>query len=159
MADIDLNSALSDLRDLAEHSNQRSQTAMLAALIDPIEAAMARGVPRTEILERLQRNGFTMNMRSFDSALYRIRQRLGKLPSRRAPSTLPTQPSSPTPSPMRATNPQHEPASTTSNPTVKSMEQIASENPEIGKKALLDLYSRQFTGAPQNSVAQKFGTR
>lgn len=63
------------LRDLAKGEKARSETARLKDVINEIEAALSAGVSRAAILETLHSKGFKMNMKSFESALYRTRKR------------------------------------------------------------------------------------
>jgi hypothetical protein len=72
------NSVADALRALAVGEASRSETARLRDVMDDIEAALKAGVSRAAVLDTLQGRGFSMTMKSFESALYRIRkQRLG----------------------------------------------------------------------------------
>lgn len=62
------------LRSLAEGDRSRSETARLRDVLPEIEAALGAGVKRSAILEALQGQGFTMTLKSFESALYRLRK-------------------------------------------------------------------------------------
>jgi hypothetical protein len=62
------------LRALARGDSARSETARLRDVIDDVEAALSAGVSRAKVLEELHGHGFTMNLKSFESALYRIRK-------------------------------------------------------------------------------------
>ncbi|WP_319103226.1 hypothetical protein [Pseudomonas aeruginosa] len=62
------------LRELAKGDKSRSETARLRDVIDEVEAALAAGVSRSAVLEALHGQGFTMTLKSFESALYRIRK-------------------------------------------------------------------------------------
>ena len=67
------------LRTLARGNKARSETARLRDVIAEVEAAIASGVSRAATLEALHEHGFTMTLKSFESALYRIRkQQRGK---------------------------------------------------------------------------------
>jgi hypothetical protein len=70
----DKQSLADQLRKLAAGDQHRSETARLRDVFDEIEAALKAGVSRRAILETLHKNGFTMNLRTFDTALYRIRR-------------------------------------------------------------------------------------
>lgn len=71
-----MNKSTSDaLRALAKGDDSRSETARLRDVIDDVEAALEAGVSRTAILETLHQQGFKMSLKSFESALYRIRKR------------------------------------------------------------------------------------
>lgn len=61
------------LRKLATSDN-RSETARLRDIVGDVEAALAAGVSRSAILDALNSQGFTMTLKSFESALYRIRK-------------------------------------------------------------------------------------
>jgi hypothetical protein len=60
---------------LASGTQHRSETARLHDVFDEVEAALQAGVRRKAILETLHANGFTMTLRSFESALARLRKR------------------------------------------------------------------------------------
>lgn len=62
------------LRELASGDKSRSETARLRDVFGEVEAALAAGVSRSAVLEALHREGFTMTLKSFESALYRIRK-------------------------------------------------------------------------------------
>ncbi|MFS8371836.1 hypothetical protein EIQ27_00490 [Xanthomonas campestris pv. armoraciae] len=76
------------LRELAKGEKSRSETARLRDVIDEVEAAIAAGVSRSAVLEALHGQGFTMTLKSFESALYRIRKQRGQ--GAAAPSAQPT---------------------------------------------------------------------
>lgn len=63
------------LRALAIGDKSRSETARLRDIVDEVEAALAAGVSRAAVLEALNAQGFTMTLKSFESALYRIRKK------------------------------------------------------------------------------------
>lgn len=66
------------LRELAKNDEHRSETARLRDVIDDVEAALTAGVSRPAVLKALHEQGFTMTMKSFESALYRIRKQRKK---------------------------------------------------------------------------------
>ena len=66
------------LRELAKGDESRSETARLRDVIDEVEAALAAGVSRSAVLDALHGQGFTMTLKSFESALYRIRKQRGQ---------------------------------------------------------------------------------
>ncbi|WP_234417007.1 hypothetical protein [Xanthomonas fragariae] len=66
------------LRELAKGDKNRSETARLRDVIDEVEAAITAGVSRSAVLEALHGQGFTMTLKSFESALYRIRKQRGQ---------------------------------------------------------------------------------
>lgn len=70
MSDSGLSEALKELAT----STDRSDSARLRTHIDEVEEALASGVSRAKVLELLRSRGFTMTMKGFESALYRIRK-------------------------------------------------------------------------------------
>jgi len=60
------------LRALAT-GDDRPETARLRDIIDDVEEAILKGVKREAIVQTLNERGFKMNLKSFESALYRIR--------------------------------------------------------------------------------------
>ena len=68
------------LQALATGDKSRSETARLRDVIGEVEAALAAGVSRAAILEALHGQGFTMTLKGFESALYRIRKARAKQP-------------------------------------------------------------------------------
>lgn len=78
------------LRSLATGDKSRSETARLRDVFPEVETALNAGVSRAAILEALHGQGFTMTLKSFESALYRIRKqqaKTGAVPPR--PASLP----------------------------------------------------------------------
>ena len=70
------NTSVADvLRALDTGDKSRSETARLRDIVDEVEAALAAGVSRAAVLEALNAQGFTMTLKSFESALYRIRKK------------------------------------------------------------------------------------
>ena len=63
------------LRSLATGDKSRSETARLRDVFPEVETALNAGVSRAAILEALHGQGFTMTLKSFESALYRIRKK------------------------------------------------------------------------------------
>lgn len=88
---MDRNSVADVLRGLAEGDKARSETARLRDVIDEVETALAAGVSRAAILEALHSQGFTMTLKSFESALYRIRRQRNK-EGGKAPKRTPEKP-------------------------------------------------------------------
>lgn len=68
------NSVAEVLQALAKGDKARSETARLRDVFDEVETAINAGVSRAAILAALHEKGFSMGMRSFESALYRIRK-------------------------------------------------------------------------------------
>ncbi len=62
------------LRSLAKDDSAKSETARLRAIIDDVEAALKGGASREAVLATLNQKGFTMTLKSFKSALQRIRK-------------------------------------------------------------------------------------
>lgn len=82
------NSVADVLRALATGDKSRSETARLRDVFGEVEAALSAGVSRAAVLEALHGQGFTLTLKSFESALYRIRQqreRVGQRPASAAP--------------------------------------------------------------------------
>lgn len=84
------------LRSLASGDKDRSETARLRDVFPDVEAALQAGVSRAAILNALHAQGFTMTLRSFESALYRIRRQRGKAAPTPNPSPAENQPSAQT---------------------------------------------------------------
>ncbi|WP_147363618.1 hypothetical protein [Burkholderia pseudomallei] len=63
------------LRVRAADCGQKSMTARLKAVIDLVEAVLARGYDRSQVREWLVSAGFEFTPDSFDSALTRVRRR------------------------------------------------------------------------------------
>ncbi len=72
------NSVADVLRALATGNKARSETARLRDVVDSVESALSAGVSRAAVLEALHGQGFTMTLKSFESALYRIRKQREK---------------------------------------------------------------------------------
>lgn len=72
MTSSDLSQAL---EQLATSDSGRSETARLRDVFDQVERALDAGVSRQAILEALHAKGFTMTLRGFETALYRIRRK------------------------------------------------------------------------------------
>lgn len=62
------------LNELARDQVTRSYTAQVRDLYDAIENALASGVSRTAIHQKLVDTGMAISLRNFDQALYRIRK-------------------------------------------------------------------------------------
>ncbi len=86
---------------MAKGDKNRSETARLRDVFAEIEAALNAGVRRSAILEALHGQGFTMTLKSFESALYRIRKQGSKIDS---PPVVPPAVSSPPPVSPEAVN-------------------------------------------------------
>lgn len=85
------NSVADVLRALATGDKARSETARLRDVVDSVESALSAGVSRAAILDALHGQGFTMTLKSFESALYRIRKQREKAGQKTAqPAPLPS---------------------------------------------------------------------
>lgn len=61
------------LLQLATGTN-RSEMARLREIYPQIKSTLSAGVSRITVLNELHRRGFTMTLRSFESAIYRLRK-------------------------------------------------------------------------------------
>jgi hypothetical protein len=64
------------LNELAGAQTGRSETSRLRDVFSEVEKALAAGVSRQVVLDALHQDGFTMNLKTFEKALYRIRKTL-----------------------------------------------------------------------------------
>jgi len=148
MTKLDIASIAADLAQAPETSAARSQTAQLADLISHIDAALARGVPRRELLERLHQGGFTMSLPVFDNALHRIRKRTG----RTSPRRIHNQPAPPqTPRPVQPVAEAPPPPSTDAG--IKSLDELAREFPHLPRMQLIKLEAQQYDRPTLTSAA------
>ncbi len=71
------NKTLSEhLQELASAAtDKRSKVARLRDVVDDVEAALAAGVRRSAVVEKLAEHGLEMTLSTFDSSLRRIRQK------------------------------------------------------------------------------------
>lgn len=80
------------LRSLATGDKSRSETARLRDVFPEVETALNAGVSRAAILDALHGQGFTMTLKSFESALYPDQeatgQNRGRAPSPGQPAAL-----------------------------------------------------------------------
>lgn len=75
------------LRALAADDRKRSKAARLRDVIDDVEATLAAGVSRADVVTELAALGLDMSLATFETTLKRIRQKRGKAsPSRAAPN-------------------------------------------------------------------------
>jgi hypothetical protein len=87
---------------MATEHGSRSETDRLRDVFLSVEDALQSGVSRKAVLEALHQDGFTMSLKMFDKALYRIRKsnkispiELGsnlQTPDRETGQTVPTMP-------------------------------------------------------------------
>lgn len=81
---MDQDRAKRGLRELATTVARRSKIQQLASVLPDVEAALAAGATRSEVMQRLKDSGLPMSPATFGSALARLRKRLRP---RGAPST------------------------------------------------------------------------
>jgi hypothetical protein len=93
------------LRALASGSSSRSETARLNDVFESVEQAIKAGVSREAILATLHKKGFTLSMKGFESALYRIRKKRSK--QAEAPEAQQSAPSQLPEESRKITNPSH----------------------------------------------------
>ena len=63
------------LNELATAQIGRSETSRLRDVFPEVERALAAGVSRQAVLDALHQDGFTMSLKTFEKALYRLRKR------------------------------------------------------------------------------------
>jgi hypothetical protein len=68
---------------LASDDTKRSKAARLRDVIDEVEATLAAGITRSEVVKKLAENGLEMALATFNSELQKIRKKRGK------PSVIP----------------------------------------------------------------------
>lgn len=61
------------MQELSQGSENRSAIARLRDIFDDIEIALSAGVKREAIWETLKKEGYEMPLKTFESAIYRIR--------------------------------------------------------------------------------------
>lgn len=144
MSEIDTRRAIASLAPEADTQAARSESARLAELIEHVEAAFARGVSREEVLARLHESGFTMSLRTFDKALYRIRKRRDPTrPVRRPADTVAT--AALASAPASITRSEEAGTETRSNGrTIRSAAQLRLENPTLPDVQISKLYAEQY---------------
>lgn len=71
---VDIEKLSGTLKLLATGDTHRSEAARLRDVFDHIESAMQAGVSRSAILSALHEQGFHMTLKSFESAIYRLRK-------------------------------------------------------------------------------------
>ena len=72
---MDYKSITQALLSLASSDENRSEIARLRDIFSAVETALSAGVNRVAILDALHRQGFSMTLKTFDNAIYRIRKR------------------------------------------------------------------------------------
>ncbi|WP_137959692.1 hypothetical protein [Burkholderia sp. 4M9327F10] len=156
MPKIDIDAVTQSLAPDHDAPSDRRESALLVDLIEHIDAAIARGVPRAVVLSRLHDGGFTMTLPAFIKALQRIRKRLGRPAPRRSSRTLDqaiAQPATPIPQPRsaspvtQAATPNSASAVTNSashGKTVKTREELQRENPTLSSVQISKLVAQQY---------------
>ena len=66
------------LKALASDDTKRSKAARLRDVIDEVEATLAAGITRAEVVKMLAENGLEMSLATFNSELQKIRNKRGK---------------------------------------------------------------------------------
>ena len=100
---MDKEQVIERLLALASSSSNRSKAAQLEDVIDGVETAMAKGVPRAEIVKCLSESGLEMSLLYFDTLLKRIRKKrkatlqTQRSPDRERPIANPNQETQPVP--------------------------------------------------------------
>ncbi len=69
------------LRTLASDDTKRSKAARLRDVIDEVEATLASGITRAEVVRRLSESGLEMALATFNSELQKIRNKRGRPPA------------------------------------------------------------------------------
>ena len=64
---------------LASDDTKRSKAARLRDIIDEVEATLATGITRAEVVKKLSENGLEMALATFNAELQKIRKKKGKL--------------------------------------------------------------------------------
>jgi hypothetical protein len=175
MSNIDTDRIAALLSPQHDAHTRRSEAARLADFIDQIDAAIARGVPRQEVLARLHEGGFTMSLRTFDKALHRIRKRLGRTaPRGRAvrpaepPQTLPSEAlkgapvAMPAPAPHASTPSSSSPRAGPLGAGIRTLDELAAENPHLSRMQLIKLEAQQYdqpllSSSGLDEIARKYG--
>ncbi|MGY6259277.1 hypothetical protein ACXIVK_38300 [Paraburkholderia caledonica] len=158
MPRIDIDAITQSLAPDHDAPSDRRESALLVDLIEHIDAAIARGVPRAVVLARLHEGGFTMTLPAFIKALQRIRKRLGRPAPRRSsrnPDPAIAQPATPTPEPRPASpvaptpTPTPNAASTMTHSashgkTIRTREELQRENPTLSSVQISKLVAQQY---------------
>ncbi|MDC6237003.1 hypothetical protein PP724_22835 [Ralstonia solanacearum] len=139
------------LRALAQEDKGRSETARLRDVFGEVEAALDAGVKRQTILEALNEQGFTMTLKSFESALYRIRkqQKTGHQAER-------------TPAPQTAALPaKTQPTPSTSDSDANVTSEAAAETTTDAVRGAIDQQSREekFSRYSSSSLTKRLGNK
>lgn len=107
-----------ELKALAQtRQGRRSNTAIIAEVIDDIEEALAGGIKREAILQALQKQGVTLTLEGFQSAMRTLRKRR-KTPTE--PGTKPEPANSAPPAPTQSSSQRPLIPSNTPRPLVPS---------------------------------------
>jgi len=74
------------LKSLAKNNDKRTKASRISDVFDHIEAALAAGVSRVDILSELSSDGLNMSVSTFNTTMSRIRKRRAKVPSQTKPA-------------------------------------------------------------------------
>lgn len=69
---------IEQLKALASDDTKRSKAARLRDVIDEVEATLAAGITRAEVVKMLAENGLEMSLATFNSELQKVRNKRGK---------------------------------------------------------------------------------
>jgi len=69
---------IEQLSVLASDDTKRSKAARLRDIIDEVEATLATGITRAEVVKKLSENGLEMALATFNAELQKIRKKRGK---------------------------------------------------------------------------------
>lgn len=101
---LDAGQASEALRELAAVATQRStKSQLLLRVLPDVEAALAAGARRSEVLQRLKDAGLQMSPATFGSALARLRKRRAHREATSTPAESASVADTPPPPPTRAT--------------------------------------------------------
>ena len=67
-----------DIRDVSDGNLKLSKAAFLRNVIDDVEVALAAGVPRSVIVDKLVSHGLDISLATFQTTLHRVRRKRGK---------------------------------------------------------------------------------
>lgn len=74
------------MQELSQGSENRSAIARLRDIFEDIEIALSAGVKREAIWETLKKEGYEMPLKTFESAIYRIKNEREKQTNHTAPA-------------------------------------------------------------------------
>lgn len=101
---LDAGQASEALRELASVATRRStKSQLLLKVLPDVEAALAAGARRSEVLQRLKDAGLQMSPATFGSALARLRKRRARMEDTSTPAASAPKTGAAVPLPTRAT--------------------------------------------------------